>query len=168
MKTMTKLLLILAPLLFLACSTTTTDEMATPSKLDKQLTEELEAITETYSEDNHGIIYTVLKNDTAIIQVVHSSFIAEIKGPDSKFGLAITISFDETFSEEIVNHKKFKNSKYFSEFVAYEWNGIPCYAVNMEMDFQLTAKILTDILTDIYGFTEVTNFETELHDQGSL
>lgn len=165
---MKKLLWVLAPLLFLACNVTKTDVVGNLSILEKQLTEELEAITETYSEDNHGIIYTVFKNDTAIIQVVHSSFIAEVKGPDSKFGLAIAISFDETFSEEIVNHKKFKNSKYFSEFEAYEWNGVPCYAVNMEMDFQLTAKMVTDILTDIYGFTQITNFETDLHDQGSL
>lgn len=163
-----KLLLVLAPLLFIACSGTSNDDNSTLTKLEKQIKEELKSITETYGEPNHGFIYTVFENDTAQIQVVHSSFIKELKTTNTEFGLAIAISFDETSPEEIENHKKFKNSKYFSNFTAYEWDGIPCYGINMKTDYEATAIVLTRILKDIYGFSEPTDFSTDFYDQGAL
>lgn len=164
---MIKLLLVLAPLLIIACSGTSNNN-STLSKLEKQINEELKVITETYSESNHGFIYTVFENDTAQIQVVHPSFIPELILNNSEFGLAITISFDETFTDEIEYHKKFKRSKYFSNFTAYQWDGIPCYGINMKTDYEATATMLTGILKDIYGFNESTNFSTDFYDQGAL
>lgn len=165
---MIKLLLVLAPLLFIACSGKSQDKKTTLPKLEKQLREELKAITETYMESNHGFIYTVFENDSAQIQVVHSSFIQELKTNNAEFGLAIAISFDETFPDEIENHKKFKSSKYFSKFTAYEWDGIPCYGLNMKTDYEATAVMMTEILNDVYGFNETTRFSTDFHDQGAL
>ena len=168
MKPMIKLLLVLTPLLFIACSGKNQDEKTTLPKLEKQLHEELKAITQTYSEPNHGFIYTVFENDSAQIQVVHSSFIQELKTNNTEFGLAIAIAFDETFPDEIENHKKFKSSKYFSKFTAYEWDGIPCYGSNMKTDYEATAKMMTEILKDVYGFKESSNFSTDFYDQGTL
>lgn len=168
MKPMIKLLLVLTSLLFIACSGTTNYDNSTLSKLEKQINEELKAITETYSESNHGFIYNVFENDTAQIQVIHSSFIPELKTTNAEFGLAIAISFDETFREEIENHKKFRSSKYFANFTAYEWDGIPCYGINMKTDYEATAIMLTGILKDIYGFNESTDFSTDFYDQGAL
>ena len=168
MKTMIKLFLVTAPLLLLACSGNTADKTSKLPELEKQLIEELKAITETYSEPNHGFIYTVFENDSAQIQVVHCSFIQELKTTNTEFGLAIAISFDETFTDEIENHKRFKNSEYFSKFTAYEWDGIPCYGINMEMDYEGTATMMTGILLNIYGFDESTNFSTDTYDQGAL
>lgn len=165
---MIKLLLALASVLFIACSGKSQDKKQTLPKLEKQLHEELKAITETYGEPNHGFIYTVLENYSAQIQVVHSSFIQELKTNNTEFGLAIAISFDETFPDEIENHKKFKRSKYFSKFTAYEWDGIPCYGLNMKTDYEATAVMITGILKDIYGFNESTSFSTEFYDQGAL
>ncbi|MCJ8289987.1 MAG: hypothetical protein HRT58_10015 [Crocinitomicaceae bacterium] len=174
MKTIINLLLVTAPLLLLACSGSTADKPSNadkPSKLpnfEKQLIQELKAITETYSEPNHGFIYTVFENGSAQIQVVHCSFIHELKTTNTEFGLAIAIAFDETFPGEIENHKRFKNSEYFSKFTAYEWNDIPSYGINMKTDYQGTAAMLNDILLNIYGFDESTNFSTDSYDQGAL
>jgi hypothetical protein len=168
MKPMIKLLLVLAPLFIVACSEKSNDEKTTLPKLEKQLKEEIKNITETYGDPNHGFIYTVFENDSAQIQVVHSSFIQELKTTRAEFGLAIAIAFDESFSDEIENHKKFKISKYFSKFTAYEWDGIPCYGINMKTDYESTAIMLTGILKDVYGFNESTNFSTDFYDQGAL
>lgn len=149
MKPMIKLLLVLAPLLFIACSGKSQDEKTTLPKLEKQLHEELKAITETCSESNRGFIYTVFENDAAQIQVVHTSFIQELKSNNDEFGLAIAIAFDETFPDEIENHKKFKSSKYFSKFTAYEWDGIPCYGLNMKTDYKASAIMMTTILKEV-------------------
>jgi len=165
---MIKLLLVLAPFLILACSGQSDNEKSTHPKLEKQLKEELKTITEIYSGPNHGFIYTVFENDSAQIQVVHSNFIPELKTTNNEFGLAVAIAFDETFPEEIENHKKFESSKYFSKFTAYEWNGVPCYGINMKKDYETTAILLTGILGNIYGFNESTNFSTDFFDQGAL
>ncbi len=168
MQLMIRLFLVLIPLLFLACSGKSNHHDEILLKLEKQLTEELKAITETYSEQNHSFIYDILENNDVRIQVVHSSLIKELKTNPTEFGLAIAISFDPTFSEEVENYEKFKNSTYSSKFTAYEWHSIPCFGLNLKTDFEATAVMLTGILKDVYGFNESTNFSTQFYDQGAL
>lgn len=153
---------------FIACSVDHNAENEVDMVLKKQLKEDLKAITEYYGESNNGFIYTVFKNDTAQIQVVHSSYIQELNAPVSEFGLAIAISFDSSFPEEMENHRKFKESEYFSKFTAYQWDGIPCYGINLKSDYDKVAVMLSRILEDIYGWNHLTNYSTDLVNQGPL
>lgn len=162
------LLLVLVSLITIANRYVSDDEKNSLAKLEKQLKEELKAITETYREPNHGFIYDIRENDNLLLQVVHSSFIQELNASHNEFGLGIAIAYDETFPSEVENHKKFKQSKYISQFTAYEWDGIPCYALNMNTDYESTARLLTGILKDVYGFNASTHFSTDFTDQGAL
>lgn len=165
---MIKLFTVFAPiLLMLACSNKAENEPSDLPRLKKQLTEELKAITETYSNDNHGFIYTLFQNDTAQLQVVHPSYIPELK-TSMEFGLAIALAFDETFPGEHERHEQFKKSTHFSKFTAYEWEGIPCYGIDMKTDIEATIILLEDLAMELYAFNEFTPFSTDFYDQGPL
>ena len=168
MKNMIRLLLPLMALLLLACSGTVNNSTKEIPNVKSQLSEELKAITETYSLDNHGFIYTVFKNDSAQIQVVHSGFIECLKMPKSQFGLAINLTFDESITGEKENHQRFRDSEHFSKFSTYKWSSIQCYALNLELDYKKAALMITDILISVYEFNESTNFSTDFYDQGPM
>lgn len=135
---------------------------------EEQLLDELKLVTETYGEENHGFIYDVYHGDTAIIQVVHRSFIEKLATKNNDFGLSIYLTFDPTFPKNKEIQKKFQNSTHFKEFIYCPMDGIPCYALNLTLDYSKTARILTDILVEIYGFDQTTQLSTGFHDQGPV
>jgi hypothetical protein len=136
--------------------------------ITQQLHDELQLITETYSAENHGFLYSVFKNDTGLVQVIHASYVQELGAKKDEFGLAIHLAFDETFTDEIAFHEKFKASAHFAKFKAYIWDGIPCYAINLKTDYAAAANLLSEILVDIYDFDPSVPCVTEFDDQGEL
>lgn len=126
-----------------------------------------DAVTQ-FEPTNNTFLFTVYSNDTAMVQVVHRSYIELTRQPDDNFGLVINVTFDPTIAEEVDNHKKFKNLAISKEFVSYTWGGIPCYALDIDKNAGKGAEVLTKLLTDLYGFDNNTNLEIDLLDQGPL
>ena len=81
---------------------------STIRKLEKYFTIELESIFDTYSEDNHGLIYDVIEEDAVRHQVVNRSLVTELK-TEVDFGFTITLSFDDRFPVKVINAKDQKN-----------------------------------------------------------
>jgi hypothetical protein len=139
-------------------------------------TEDLETRIETKLKDaltqfeptNNAFLLTVYHNNSVIVQVVHRSYIEQTRQPNDEFGFAINITFDPTFTGETHNHKNFKNLAISKLFVDYEWDGIPCYALDLGADATKGAEVLTTILTDLYGFDNHSKLKIELLDQGRL
>jgi hypothetical protein len=133
-----------------------------------ELEKQLEQAVDLYSESNHAFLYTVFSNDTAVIQVVHSSYIENTRQPNDQFGLSIALSFDPSFTKEITNHERFNALPEAKQFVSNDWEGIPGYACYIGNDTKKGTQILNLLLTKVYGFDEKNSLTIELHDQGPL
>ncbi len=83
-----------------------------------------DALTQ-FKPSNHAFLLTVYHTNSAIVQVVHRSFIEQTSQVNDEFGFAINITFDPTFTDEIQNHKRFKDLAISKLFVHYNWDGIP-------------------------------------------
>jgi hypothetical protein len=63
---------------------------------------------------------------------------------------------------------KFRELDIKNEFTYYEFDGIPCYALNFGNDRKKTNKIVLEILEKVYGFASSEIFQFEVFDQGKL
>ncbi len=160
---MKRLLLFVFSILAVSC----TDGKPTEDLKTRIETKLKDAVTQ-FEPTNNMFLFTVYSNDTAIVQVVHRSYIELTRQPDDNFGLVVNVTFDPTFAEEVDNHKKFKNLAISKEFVSYTYGGIPCYALDIDKNADKGAEVLTILLIELYGFDNDTNFETDLLDLGRL
>jgi len=81
-------------------------------KLETKIEDGLKKAMLQFEKSNTGFIMNVVKNDTVIIQIVHSSFLAETKLQNDKFGFAINLMFDLDIPNEFQFHEKFKKIRY--------------------------------------------------------
>jgi hypothetical protein len=121
-----------------------------------------------FEPTNNAFLLTIYHQDTAILQIIHRSYIEQTRKPNDEFGFVIHLAFDPTFPEEVEKHDKFKTMSIFSSFVYYEWDGIPCYALDFDKDTSKGAEIIITLLKDLYGYDTNTELEIELLDQGHL
>ena len=141
-----------------------TESMKMKDKIEKKL---IDAVNQ-FESNNNAFLFTIFYSDTAIIQVVHASYIEALKKSNKSFGLALNVTFDPTFPQEIKNHAKFKELPISKDFTAYNWDGIPCYTLDLKTNTTRGAEIIDEILKGVYGINETNNIEIELLDQGKI
>jgi len=144
---------------------TSCDDLEQSNGLISRIEDKLdEAITE-FEPTNSSFLFTVFHNDTAIVQIVHRSVIEQTRHDNDEFGLAINLPFDPSFESELYHHDKFKKLNLSKSFTYYEWDGIPIYALDLGLDTKKSARIITQLLSEVYGYDLRSNFEMELLDQ---
>ncbi|MDG1477649.1 MAG: hypothetical protein P8Q14_10920 [Vicingaceae bacterium] len=79
--------------------------------------------------------------------------------------MALHLTFDSIFETEKRKHEKFKEMKLSEQFISYDREGIPCYALDLGFDSEESANLITDILFDLYDFESEQNYQIELLDQ---
>lgn len=146
----------------LSCGSDNSAELTT--RIEKELVESLKKFEST----NNGFLFSVIYNDTYIIQIVHRSSVDILKPPDNSFGFALNLSFDPTFETEKTYHEKFKQMGNYADFTPYDWDGIPCYAIDLDKDIEKASKLTAEILKAVYGLDQKNKLKLELLDQGRL
>jgi hypothetical protein len=123
---------------------------------------------EKFEPTNNAFLFSVFHNDTCIIQIVHRSYVDILRHADNSFGFALNLTFDPTFETELAYHEKFKQMGFFADFKPYDLDGIPCYAIDLNKDFEKASKLTAKILKDLYGLADKSKLTLELLDQGRL
>jgi len=133
-----------------------------------QIEQKLTEAVKSFEKPNNAFILSIFHNNVSLIQVVHSSYIEVVSQPNNEFGLAVNVTFDPSFPAELDNHKKFKQLSIFNKFTAYNWDGILCYATNVNTNVAFGAELLNTLLTELYNLSSDSRIEIELVDQGKL
>ena len=157
-----KIFIVIGTFLGLSCGSDNSTDLTT--RIENKLGQALKKFEPT----NNAFLFSVFHNDTCIIQIVHRSYVDILKHADNSFGFALNLTFDPTFETEKAYHEKFKQMEVFADFKQYEWDGIPCYAIDLDKDFEKASKLTAKILTDLYGLDENSKLKLELLDQGRL
>ena len=137
---------------------------AQTDKLEIGLTKTLELTADRFEKTNNAYLINLTKDNTVIMQIVHGALVEKTAKPGNPFNF----SFNLTFDNGKTNEDTFKNLELSKKFEFYEWDGIPCYALNVGNDKLEAKKIALVILNKVYGFSSDELFEFELFDQGRL
>ena len=133
-------------------------------KLDSGLKNTLKITADRFENKNHAILINLAKDNTVIIQVLHGALIEQTVTPENSFNFSINLTFDN----EMEKLAKFRTLEIVNNFEYYEFDGIPCYAINLGNDQEKTQKVLLEILNKVYGFKNSDIFEFEIYDQGPV
>lgn len=133
-------------------------------KLDSGLKNTLKITADRFENKNHAFLINLAKDNTVIMQVVHGALIEQTASPTNSFNFSINLTFDN----EMEKLAKFRTLELVDDFEYYEFNGIPCYAMNMGNNQEKTQKMLLEILNKVYGFENSDMFEFEIYDQGPV
>jgi hypothetical protein len=137
---------------------------AQTEELQKGLIKTLTTTANRFEETNNAFLINIIKDNVVILQIVHGGLIEQVRTDENKFNF----SFNVTFDNEIDNQDKFTALEISKEFKHYEWDGIPCYALNVGNDKRKAEEIAILILTEVYGFDLKDLFEFEVYDQGRM
>ncbi len=157
-----KLFIVICTFLGLSCGSNNSSDMTT------RIENKLEQALKKFEPTNNAFLFSVFHNDTCIIQIIHRSYVDILRHPDNSFGFALNLTFDSTFETEKALNERFKQMAEFDDFKPYVWDGIPCYAIDLDKDFKEASKLTSDILKNLYGFDEKSKLKLELLDQGQL
>lgn len=133
-------------------------------KLDVGLIKTLELAADRFEKTNNAFLINLTKDNTVVMQIIHGALIEKTV----KLGNPFNFSFNLTFDNEKTNQDAFTNLELSKKFEYYEWDGIPCYALNVGNDKQKTKEIALEILNTVYGYSSDELFEFEIFDQGRL
>ena len=117
-----------------------------------------------FEKSNNAFLINIIKDNVVILQIVHGGLIEQARTEENTFNF----SFNVTFDNEKDNQNKFTALEISKDFKYYEWDGIPCYALNVGNNKKKTESIALTILTKVYGFKEKDLFEFEIYDQGRM
>lgn len=134
-------------------------------KLKLDIEKEVTQILYVYEPINNGFILNFMYNEEVVLQVVHQSFVEQLNNKTNKFGFALNITFDPEFEGDSERKKKFLETELSQKFVYYEWEGIPCYAIDLGKSIKYVVNTSAWVL-QLFGFTE--NISFEVIDEGEL
>ncbi|MDO1514558.1 hypothetical protein Q2T41_18035 [Maribacter confluentis] len=117
-----------------------------------------------FEKSNNAFLINIIKDNVVILQIVHGGLIEQARTEENTFNF----SFNVTFDNEKDNQNRFTALKISKDFKYYEWDGIPCYALNVGNDKNKAEEIAIKILTKVYGFDSKDLFEFEIYDQGRM
>jgi len=157
-----RMILIICAFLGLSCGSDNSTD------LTKQIEDKLAQALKKFEPTNNAFLFSVFNNDTCIIQIVHRSYVDILIHTDNSFGFALNLTFDPTFETEKVNHERFKKMDVYTDFKSYDWDGIPCYAIDLDKDLKKASKLTAEILKNLYGLDEKSKLKLELIDQGRI
>ncbi|MFC2152530.1 hypothetical protein ACFLSE_08385 [Bacteroidota bacterium] len=157
-----RLFIIVCAFLGFSCESDKSNDMT--SKIEKKL----EYALNKFESKNNAFVVSIFHNDTCLVQIVHRSYIEKTRQQFDTFGFALNLSFDTTSQQETEYLEKFKQLDISKKFAPYDWDGIPCYAIDFAIDTKSAAKITALILKDLYGLDESSNLKIEVVNQGKL
>ena len=137
---------------------------AQTEELQTGLIKTLTASANRFEKTNNAFLINIIKDNVVILQIVHGGLIEQVRTDENKFNF----SFNVTFDNEKDNQNKFTALEISNDFKYYEWDGIPCYALNVGNDKKKAEEIAIIILTKVYGFDSKDLFEFEVYDQGRM
>ncbi|ANH61450.1 hypothetical protein [Dokdonia donghaensis] len=133
-------------------------------KLDSGLKNTLKITADRFENKNHAFLINLAKDNTVIMQVIHGALIEQTATAENSFNYSINLTFDN----EMEKLAKFRTLEVVEDFEYYEFDGIPCFVMNLGNDQEKTQKVLLEILNKVYGFENSDIFEFEIYDQGPL
>lgn len=133
-------------------------------KLDSGLKNTLKNTADRFESKNHAFLINLAKENTIIMQVVHGALIEQTTTPENSFNFSINLTFDN----EMAKLDKFRTLEIVDDFKHYEFEGIPCFAMNIGNNQEKTREVLLEILKKVYGFKNSDIFEFEIYDQGPV
>lgn len=137
---------------------------AQTEELQTGLMKTLTTTADRFEKANNAYLINIIKDNVVILQIVHGGLIEQVRTDDNKFNF----SFNVTFDNEKDNQNKFTALEISKVFKYYEWNGIPCYALNVGTDKKKAEEIAMIILTEVHGFDSTDLFEFEVYDHGRI
>ena len=136
--------------------------------LTERIENKLEQALEKFEPTNNAFLFSIFHTDTCIIQIVHRSYVDILRNPDNSFGFALNLTFDPTSEAEKAYHEKFKHMDVYADFKPYDWEGIPCYAIDLDQDVEKASELTAYILKNLYGLDEKSKLKLELLEQGRI
>jgi hypothetical protein len=133
-------------------------------ELQTGLLKTLTTTANRFEKTNHAFLINIIKDNVVMLQIVHGGLIEQVRTAENNFNF----SFNVTFDNEKDNQNKFIALEISKDFKYYEWDGIPCYALNVGNDKKKAEQIAITILTKVYGFDSKDLFEFEIYDQGRM
>ena len=133
-------------------------------ELQTGLRNTLTATADRFEKSNNTFLINLIKDNVVVLQIVHGGLIEQVRTKENPFNF----SFNVTFDNEKDNQKKFTALEISKDFKYYEWDGIPCYALNVGNDKKKAEEIAITILSKVYGFDSKEMFEFEIYDQGKM
>lgn len=123
--------------------------------------------TNKLSGQNHAFIIDISRKGFVDQQIIHpirlTNYIDSVATKD--FGFAFDCPFEDLQGEEF---KKFTEISTYKKFIKYEHNGLTYFSLNCGMDIDFSVKVCSELLINLYGYTENTEFEFEIHMQGLI
>lgn len=134
----------------------------------KDLKEKLEYAIQNFEPQNKAFILNVKAiNNETVFQIVHRSYAEQTRHKNDSFGFALQLTFPGHF-QTMRAYEKFKASSLPDDFVYYTYEGIPCYVIDLDKDIARTIRLTETLLTDIYGFKDISQFTAEISDEGEV
>ena len=99
-----------------------------------------------YSSQDFGINFS--DGNSILLQIVRRSMLDTVK--DKEFGFGIYLSFDETFSMDKEELKRFQKSAFKDLFEHHIWEGVSCYQLDVRNDKNRIKSISGTILEVVY------------------
>jgi len=132
--------------------------------MNNGLRNSLQQTSDKFEKINHAFLINITKDNNVVMQIIHGVLIQEPKIQKKDFNFTLNLTFDN----EINNLQKFRKLDFINEFAYYEFDQIPCYAINFGNNQHKTYKMVIEILKKVYGFKESDTFEFEIYDQGPV
>ena len=134
------------------------------AELQTGLINTLTTTTNKFEKSNNAFLINIIKDNVVILQIIHGGLIEQVRTEENTFNF----SFNVTFDNEKDSQNRFTALEISKDFNYYEWDGIPCYALNVGNDKKKAEVIAITILTKVYGFDSKDLFEFEIYDQGRM
>jgi hypothetical protein len=136
-------------------------------QIENKFESHLNEATSQFRNDNKAFLINIVKNDTVLFQVVHSSMIEATRQKFDEFGFSINLTFDLTFKTDSAYLEKFKRMKIFKDFMHFELDGIEIYVFCFKNDVFKGSKLLAELTSKLYN-VKLEDFKIELHDHGLI
>lgn len=133
---------------------------AQTKELQTGLIQTLATTAERFEQSNSPYLIDVIKDNVVVLQILHGGLIEQLEGGENSFNFSLNLTFDG----EKENQDKFTALSISNEFKYYEWDGIPCYALNIGNDQKKAEKITLIVLEQVYGFNLKDQFAFEIHE----
>lgn len=102
-----------------------------------------------YKENNHFIISAFTDMEEDLVQIIHANMAEETKQEDNSFGIALNLSFDPEYLEDMERLERFKKVKSFDTFIHANYDGIESYTKSLPTNSEEAAAIVSPLLKNV-------------------
>lgn len=102
-----------------------------------------------YKENNQFIISAFTDMEEDLIQIIHASMAEETRQDDNAFGIALNLSFDPDYPEDMERLERFKKVKSLDSFIHGNYDGIESYTKLLPTNSEEAAAIVSPLLKNV-------------------